>query len=112
MLILSYGTLDIPGVLIRLYGIALGIGVILTEFELTEIVRTFILLQKWVTRGAIYIFIGLLAYEHTDTSLDASSLTYINFSSLSLIGIGGLYSVMGIFCLKKLRFFLILRKRR
>lgn len=88
---------------IRVYGIVLAMGVIMCEFEVTETIRTFIILQNWITRGLSYIFVGLLAYNHTETILDRSSTSYVNFSSLSLILLGSVYSMMGIFCMKKLK---------
>jgi hypothetical protein len=103
MLIFGNGTSDIAGTCIRLYGILLGLGVILAEFETTEVVRTFMVIQNWITRGLFYIFVGLLAYDHEDISLDASSSAYVSFSSLSLVFIGILYMVMGVACMKSLR---------
>ena len=46
---------------------------------------------------------GLLAYNHTGTSLDSHGEGYVNFSSSSLIILGSIYSMMGIFCMKKLK---------
>ena len=123
MLMLSTPSSDFAGICIRIYGIVLCVGVILTEFELTEVVRSFVILQvsprifnefisilfsfssclnlpcprtpfqlqRWLTRGLVYIFVGLLAYEHPNVVLDSSALTYVTFSSLSLVGLGALY---------------------
>ena len=103
MLIFGDGSNNVPGTVVRLYGVVLCVGVVLAEFELTEVVRTFIIVQNWITRGLAYIFVGLLAYDHDETTLDSSSLAYVNVTSLGLIGIGGLYMVMGVACMKKLR---------
>ena len=35
--------------------------------------------------------------------LDKSSLDYVNYASISLMCLGGLYSIMGILCMKRLR---------
>jgi hypothetical protein len=103
MLIFGGGSDNVPGTLIRIYGILLCIGVILAEFELTEVVRTFIVIQNWISRGLLYIFVGLLANNHEETTLDENSLSYVNLSSLSLIFLGLVYMIMGGFCMKKIR---------
>ena len=103
ILIFAETALNVAGVCIRIYGIILAVGVILCEFELTETIRTFIILQNWITKGLSYIFVGLLAYNHTKTRLDNDSEEYVKFSSLSMIILGSIYSMMGVFCMKKLK---------
>ena len=103
ILILSEITVNLADAFIRVYGIVLATGVIMCEFELTETIRTFMILQNWMTRGLSYIFVGLLAYNHTEISLHSSAAAYVKFSSLSLIILGSIYSMMGLFCMKKLK---------
>ena len=103
MLIFGSVAYDPTDVIIRLYGILLCIGVILCELELTEVVRTFIVLQNWISRGFAYIFVAMLALNHGTLNLDSTTMKYVEFSTSSLICLGSLYIFMGIFCLKKLR---------
>ena len=103
ILILSEITVNLADAFIRVYGIVLATGVIMCEFELTETIRTFTILQNWMTRGLSYIFVGLLAYNHTEESLHSNTAAYVKFSSLSLIILGSIYSMMGLFCMKRLK---------
>ena len=103
ILIFSEITVNPAGAFIRVYGIVLAMGVTMCEFELTETIRTFMILQNWMTRGLSYIFVGLLAYNHTEISLHSSAAAYVKFSSLSLIILGSIYSMMGLFCMKRLK---------
>ena len=90
---------------VRIYGIVLCIGVIFTELEMTEVARSFILLQNWIFRGVCYAFVGLLAmnYSNVNENLDISSQLYVTVSSLSLVTMGTIYSCMGVLCLKRIR---------
>jgi hypothetical protein len=84
----------------QLYAIVLSIAIAFTELEWTETLRTFILLQNWVTRGLAYIFVGLMAIEKHTNSVFKSTLFWLG---IGLIAFGGIYAFMGLLCLKRIR---------
>ncbi|EWM28473.1 Golgi apparatus membrane protein TVP15 [Nannochloropsis gaditana] len=105
ILSIVYHGLSPLGIAIRVYGIVFSIGVVFTELGWTQAVRDTWLLQNWISRGAIYTFVGLLSIkqevEH-EARINIVNV-FIYCAGLGLIGLGVLYFVMGVFCLKGVR---------
>lgn len=90
---------------LRFYVVLLCLLVILNELEYFALTVESRILHYWVTRGALYAFIGLLGLEENDTSGSASSsfnvgTTYVKAVAWIMIGIGATYFLMGLFCLQ------------
>lgn len=79
---------------VQFYGILFCCGVILTELEWTETVRTFLLLQDWMTRGFLYAFVGVLAFDEEKSKVDK----FLRVSGLTLICLGMVYVFMVSVC--------------
>lgn len=105
ILSIIYHDLSPQAVAIRVYGVIFAFGVIFTEMGWTQAIRDTWLLQNWVSRGAIYTFVGLLALEQEAERRAAVNLAnlFIFFAGLGLVGLGILYFFMGILCLKGVR---------
>jgi hypothetical protein len=60
-----YAVIDIElsNVMIRLYLIIISIGIIFTEMEWTDTIRSITILQSWFFRGLSYNFAGILCYD-------------------------------------------------
>lgn len=82
--------------LFELYGAAFCCLVVLTELDLIEPIRASPLLQSWVFRGVLYIFIALFVVEVDLKFAEESTLTYatICFSSSFMGVIGIVYFIM------------------
>jgi hypothetical protein len=96
---------------LRFYVVLLCLLVVLNELEYFALTVESRILHYWVTRGALYAFIGLLGLEENDTSesVNASSSSsfgvgvgtaYIKAVAWVMIGIGATYFLMGLFCLQ------------
>jgi hypothetical protein len=98
--------INISRFIIQFYTIAIACGIILTELEITDIMRNIVLLQSWFYRGLLYIFCGLLSnIENTDqlVYLQLDNLSQLlNVSSIILIFLGIIYSIMVIIYINKL----------
>jgi ABC-type lipoprotein release transport system permease subunit len=75
----------------------------LAELEWTESVRSFQLVQNWISRGLIYVFVGLLALDNDEEDLNYSISEYIFIASLALIALGITYSFLGLLCCKRFK---------
>lgn len=100
--------IDISRFIIQFYTISIACGIILTELEITEIMKNIAFLQSWFYRGLIYIFCGLLSnIENTDQliylRLDTLSIL-LNVSSIILIILGLIYSIMVLIIINKFVF--------
>jgi len=93
---------------LRFYVVLLSLLVILNELELTSITRESRILRYWITRGVFYAFIGLLGLEENDTSSSTNAndfrigILYTKAVAWIMVGLGGLYFVMGVCCLQLL----------
>jgi hypothetical protein len=94
---------------IRIYVIALCVIVMFNEMEFTKMVRESAMLRIWITRGAIYAFIGILGLEeseasptsnHQDSAGRDRALTFVMVIAWIMVGLGVLYFVMGVLCLQ------------
>jgi hypothetical protein len=91
---------------LRFYVVLLCLLVILNELEYFALTVESRILHYWVTRGALYAFIGLLGLEENDTSAGVSTssssvaTTYVKAVAWVMIGIGATYFLMGLFCLQ------------
>ena len=94
---------------IRIYVIALCVIVMFNELEFTKMVRESAMLRIWISRGAIYAFIGILGLEETEVSAANShkdsagrdqALTFVMVIAWIMVGLGVLYFAMGVLCLQ------------
>jgi hypothetical protein len=94
---------------IRMYVIVLCVMVIFNELEFTKMVRESAMLRIWITRGAIYAFIGILGLEeieaspassHQDSGGRDTALIFVKVIAWIMVGLGVLYFVMGVLCLQ------------
>jgi multisubunit Na+/H+ antiporter MnhC subunit len=94
---------------IRIYVMVLCVIVMFNELEFTKMVRESAMLRIWITRGAIYAFIGILGLEEAESSPTTShkdsagrdqALTFVMVIAWIMIGLGVLYFVMGVLCLQ------------
>jgi multisubunit Na+/H+ antiporter MnhC subunit len=94
---------------IRIYVIVLCVIIMFNELEFTKMVRESAMLRIWITRGAIYAFIGVLGLEEIEASPASShqnsagrdqALTFVLVIAWIIVGIGVLYFVMGVLCLQ------------
>jgi hypothetical protein len=90
---------------------------VITELYLPiPIVRSSALLQNYISRGVLYSFIGLICMEESDSQRIKDILghdqdqfsvgweaIFMQISSWFMIGIGLLYVLLGIFCMKRVR---------
>ena len=95
---------------LRIYVIILCGLAVTNELEWTLIIRGSELLTNWVSRGAVYAFIGVLGLEENTVSpLRNESilttwkmeLTYMVVASYMMVGCGILYSGMGLICMQR-----------
>jgi len=94
---------------LRVYVVVLCIMVIFNEMEWTVLTRDSALLRIWISRGLIYMFIGVLGLEENDVSprrdgmsqhWQKAALNYIKVVAWCIVAIGILYTLMGLFCLQ------------
>jgi len=91
---------------LRAYIIVFCILVILVELEWTKFVRESRLLSNWITRGLIYVFIGVLGLQENEGIVKEGATGYetmleiVKAVAWNMIGCGLLYFVMGICCLQ------------
>jgi hypothetical protein len=92
---------------LRFYVVLLCLLVILNELEYFALTVESRILHYWVTRGALYAFIGLLGLEENDTtsagvatSSSSVATTYVKAVAWVMIGIGTTYFAMGLCCLQ------------
>lgn len=93
---------------LRLYVVALSFLAILVEVEWTKFARESAILRIWITRGLFYAFIGVLGLEQNDTEPSQNiarrgfdiSRQYIRVVAWMMVGIGSMYSMMGMLCLQ------------
>ena len=102
------GMLTIQQFSMRVYGLVFCAGIVFVEMEWVKALREIALVQNWISRGLFYIFVGLLAYEeqyeaNTHRWQSTAVFTYIETAASVMCWMGVTYSVMGIFCLKKIR---------
>lgn len=99
---------------LRSYIIAFCILVVFVELEWPAKVREARLLYYWITRGLLYVFIGVLGLQENDSEVKeglsesyATMLEIAKVGAWNMIGCGLLYFVMGVLCqqlvLKKMR---------
>lgn len=84
---------------VSLYIILMCIMTVMVEMELHTNSK---ILNLWITRGLVYIFIGVLALDQADlsTTISESELLFIQIMSYVMMGLGCGYSIMGVLCLQ------------
>jgi hypothetical protein len=92
---------------LRIYVIMLCVLVVFNELNWTFITRESVMLRYWITRGAMYAFIGILGLEeieaspatkNEDVSGRDKALNFVFVIAWIMVGLGALYFVMGLFC--------------
>jgi len=95
---------------LRAYVILFCFLVILVELEWPRFTRDSPLLHCWISRGVVYVFLGVIGMQEND-SAEAKNEDAENYEILSdiakavsynMAGCGVVYCIMGIFCLQKL----------
>mmetsp|Transcript_34182 Transcript_34182/g.45186 ORF Transcript_34182/g.45186 Transcript_34182/m.45186 type:complete len:216 (-) Transcript_34182:96-743(-) len=103
------GNLSFQEIGIRVYGFVFCLAIVLFEMEWTKPIRDMIIVQNWVLRGVLYAFVGLLGLEEesepsvSDGSNNNYARDYIELTAYIIIGVGFLYVLMGLCCLKQVR---------
>uniref|UniRef100_A0A7R9WMH7 Golgi apparatus membrane protein TVP15 n=1 Tax=Craspedostauros australis TaxID=1486917 RepID=A0A7R9WMH7_9STRA len=104
-----FKTLSLVDYVLRVYIIALCAMIVMNELEWTSVIRESRLLRNWLTRGLIYAFVGVLGIEqyeaspsgrHDDSAHFDVAMNFIRVVSNIMVGVGGLYFVMGICCMQ------------
>ncbi|KAJ1458970.1 hypothetical protein M885DRAFT_613872 [Pelagophyceae sp. CCMP2097] len=123
------GLLDVA---IRCYTILLCLVVVFVEFEIGQTARTSAIARLWSLRGLFYAFVGVLALASLDdddrrracadsrgdvplawhAGAFMSYSLYVRICAFALLGLGGLYFVMGLLCCKHFKQQLALEYRR
>eukprot|EP00741_Cyanophora_paradoxa_P007903 tig00001224_g7646.t1 len=92
----------ISEILLRIYAIFFSVLIILVELELHFFLRWLLFITGWIGRGQFQIFVGILVT--TFVRFDFTKIDeFQRASGFALIGIGALYSVMGLLCLNRLK---------
>ena len=91
---------------LRIYVILLCFLAVLVELEWTKFARESAILKFWITRGLFYCFVGVLGLEQNATEegikfngVDAFGQVS-NIVAWMMIGVGLVYSTMGLCCLQ------------
>ena len=93
------GTNEAIRYVVSFYIILMCIMTIMVEMELHTNSK---ILSLWITRGLVYIFIGVLALDQAELSQSVSEteLLFIQVVSYMMMGLGCGYSVMGVLCMQ------------
>ena len=80
------------------YCCVMSIGIVCIEMELTETIRSMIVLQSWCLRGFFYAFVGLLSLQQIGgfslTIVDQGLPEFIKWPCLTMAAFGAIYAVM------------------
>ncbi|CAN0089687.1 unnamed protein product [Ectocarpus sp. 12 AP-2014] len=92
-------------VAVRCYNILFCMLIIMAELEWTTTVREMFVLHSWIPRGVVYSFVGVLVLEEEDEKgLDLGGFgLYITIIAWIMVGIGALYFLLGLCCVKRIR---------
>jgi len=87
---------------ISVYLLLMCTTAVLVEFEYTMFIAESKLLMHWVTRGAIYVFIGVLSLNENQIygTKNPFGESFVNALSYTMIGCGVGYTLMGVVCLQ------------
>ena len=95
---------------LSIYVIILCVMVIFNELEFTKMLRESALLRIWITRGAVYAFVGILGLQENEAAGNANqnqgmafrhqALEFLKVIAWIMIGLGILYFAMGVLCLQ------------
>lgn len=92
----------------RCFAAALAIFVVAVETEWGYILQFWKVLEYWVGRGILQIFVAVMTRAFPDTSPDNSSeqnaiIVFQNIASYMLLACGAVYIISGILCLGYLK---------
>lgn len=75
---------------------------VLTELEWFSFIINSRILSFWVTRGLLYIFMGLLSLDqlHNGSKKSQNQTLFIKGVSYTFMGVGAGYTIMGVLCLQ------------
>ena len=94
---------------LRGYVLILCVLVILIEIEWPTAIHETFLFRNWISRGLLYVFIGVIGMQESDTSeiVESDKMeTYETIADIvvavawNMIGLGCLYLLMGMLCLQ------------
>lgn len=87
---------------ISVYLLLMCITAVLVELEYTMFVADSKLLIHWVTRGIIYVFIGVLSLSENQIygTKNPFGETFVRALSYTMMGCGAVYTLMGAACLQ------------
>jgi len=95
---------DILRYIISVYLLVMTGMVIIVELEWTVLIAESKLLIWWVTRGLIYVFIGVISLNQNLLygTTNPFGESFVNILSYLMIGCGTGYTIMGVLCLQVL----------
>ncbi|CAM9314044.1 unnamed protein product [Scytosiphon promiscuus] len=99
----KYSEIKARGVLLRVYGILFSIFIIFAELEWAKFTKFFGFLKYWPARGLFYIFVGLITWDQTDSTSSSSYGTYEDIVSFLMMGVGGIYFLLGLACMRTVK---------
>jgi|UniRef100_A0A2N9IAH5 hypothetical protein len=95
---------DIFDGIFRCYAVIIACFVILAETELGFIIKFWKVLEYWVARGMLQIFVAVMTRAFPDYSGVRKELVLLqNISSYMLMGCGVVYLVSGLMCIGHLK---------
>ncbi|CAM9231900.1 unnamed protein product [Chrysoparadoxa australica] len=95
---------DLRGILLRGYGVLFSIFILGAELEWRIVQRYFGFLKNWVTRGVAYAFVGLVTWDASVAGTSQSAWDVCQtIVSFMMIGIGALYAVLGLMCMRTVK---------
>ena len=97
--------------ILRIYVLFFCCLFISSELQLEDKIRCLPAVKSWVHRGFFYTFLAVIAYQESTTlqlssngEIPATTIVFaLQHASWIMYGLGTLYSVMGFFCVRKLR---------
>ena len=82
---------------IRVYGVVFCLVIVAAELGITQAIREMVMVRNWMSRGAFYVFVGLLTVEQSEEDY-VSAVGWVNLYVLNvgfiMIALGVLYTLM------------------
>ncbi|XP_058190562.1 uncharacterized protein LOC131307856 [Rhododendron vialii] len=90
---------DIFDGIFRCYAVLIAIFVVVAETEWDVVMKFWKVLEYWVARGILQIFVAVMTKAYSEDSDDQTVLVLLeNIASYMLLACGVVYVVSGIFC--------------
>eukprot|EP01038_Epipyxis_sp_PR26KG_P010760 gene10760-14451_t len=87
-------------IIMRVYAMLFCVIIIGLELDLQLLRMRLRLFDGWFYRGLFYGYVGLISVDNDKLNLTKFT---INLTGLALIGIGVIYTIMGLLCIKSLK---------